>query len=257
LGYKPVSEQANHMNVLVIDIGGTNVKILVTGQSEPRRFASGRTLKPGQMAARVKKLAADWEYDVVSIGYPGRVHHGRPTTEPRNLAKGWMRFNFAGAFRRPVKMMNDAAMQALGSYKGGLMLFVGLGTGLGSAIIEEDVVVPLELGGVPYRNGTFEGHLGAGGLKRFGKKKWQRYVADGLGRIITAFQPDDVVIGGGNVKKLKALPPGSRAGHNAFAFLGGYRLWEAAQRAGLRGPPAKSKIKPVASGRRKALKHAA
>jgi polyphosphate glucokinase len=245
------------MNVLAIDVGGTNVKILVSGQSEPRRFPSGRTLTPSRLVSRVKKLATDWEYDVVSIGYPGRVHHGRPTSEPRNLAKGWMQFNFAGAFRRPVKMMNDAAMQALGSYRGGLMLFVGLGTGLGSAIIEEDVVVPLELGCVPYQNGTFETYLGAGGLKRFGKKKWQRHVADGIGRIIAAFQPDDVVIGGGNVKKLKVLPTGCRAGHNAFAFLGGYRLWEAAQRSGLRGPPAKSELKPVASVRRKRLKRAA
>jgi polyphosphate glucokinase len=244
------------MNVLAIDVGGTNVKILVSGQSEPRRFPSGLTLTPGEMVSQVKKLAADWDYDVVSIGYPGRVHHGRPTSEPRNLAKGWMQFNFAGAFKRPVKMMNDAAMQALGSYKGGLMLFIGLGTGLGSAIIEEDVVVPLELGCVPYKNATFETHLGAGGLKRLGKKKWQRNVADAVGRLRAAFQPDDVVIGGGNVKKLKTLPPGCRAGHNTFAFLGGYRLWETARRAGLRGP-AKSKLKPVARARRKPLKHAA
>jgi polyphosphate glucokinase len=245
------------MNVLTIDIGGTNVKMLVSGQTEPRRFPSGPTLTPSQMVSRVKKLTADWDYDVISIGYPGRVHHGRPTSEPRNLAEGWMRFNFAGAFRRPVKIMNDAAMQALGSYKGGLMLFVGLGTGLGSAIIEEDVVVPLELGQVPYRNGTYETHLGAGGLKRFGRKKWQRYVADGVGRIIAAFQPDDVVVGGGNVKKLKALPPRSQAGHNSFAFLGGFRLWEpTAQQAGLSRPAAKSKVKLVA-GRRKPIKRAA
>ncbi|HEY6305025.1 MAG TPA: ROK family protein [Candidatus Angelobacter sp.] len=239
------------MNVLAIDVGGTNVKILVSGQADPRKFPSGRTLTPARMVSQVKKLAADWEYDVVSIGYPGRVHHGRPTTEPRNLAKGWMGFNFAGAFKRPVKIMNDAAMQALGSYKGGLMLFIGLGTGLGSAIIEEQVVVPLELGQVPYKNGTYETHLGAGGLKRFGKKKWQKQVADGVGRIIAAFQPDDVVIGGGNVKKLRTLPPGSRAGHNAFAFLGGFRLWEPAQEAGLRRPSAKSRLKVVAGNRRK------
>ena len=149
-----------------------------------------------------------------------------PTAEPRNLAPGWMHFNFAGAFRCPVKIMNDAAMQALGSYRGGLMLFVGLGTGLGSAIIEERVVIPLELGQVPYGKGSFEEYLGVGGLKRFGKKKWQRYVKDGVTRMIAAFQPDGVVIGGGNMKKLKALPPGSRAGHNSFAFLGGFRLWD-------------------------------
>lgn len=234
------------MKVLAIDIGGTNVKVLVSGQNEPRKFPSGRKLTPKQMVAQVKKLTSDWLYDVVSIGYPGRVHHGRPTADPGNLAQGWLRFNFAAAFRCPVKIMNDAAMQAFGSYRGGLMLFVGLGTGLGSAIIEENVVVPLELGQVPYSKGTYEQYLGAGGLKRFGKKRWQRYVEDGVTRIIAALQPDDVVIGGGNVKKLKALPPGCRAGHNSFAFLGGFRLWDEAW--SLRGrQPSPPKLKLVAS----------
>src|SRR5262249_37374485 len=214
------------MKVLAIDIGGTNVKILASGQTEPRKFQSGRELTPQRMISEVKALTQDWEYDVVAIGYPGRVHHGRPMAEPRNLAPGWKNFNFAGAFRRPVKIMNDAAMQALGSYKGGLMLFIGLGTGLGSAIIEENVVVPLELGQVPYSTGTFENYLGRAGLKRLGKKKWQVHVKHGVARLIAAFHPDDVVIGGGNIKKLKTLPAGCRAGHKLFAFLRGFRLWE-------------------------------
>ena len=234
------------MKVLAIDIGGTNVKLLASGQREPRKFPSGRKLTPKQMVNQVRKLASDWPYDVVSIGYPGRVHHGRPTAEPRNLGPGWLRFNFAAAFRRPVKIMNDAAMQAFGSYRGGLMLFIGLGTGLGSAIIEENVVVPLELGEVPYGRGTYEQYLGKGGLQRFGKKKWQRYVEDGVGRIMAAFRPDDVVIGGGNVKKLKALPPGCRAGHNSFAFLGGFRLWEEAWSTGA-GEPSPPKPRLVSS----------
>jgi polyphosphate glucokinase len=227
------------MKVLTIDIGGTNVKVLATGQREPRRFPSGRKLTPQRMVSEVRKLTADWQYDVVAIGYPGRVHHGRPTAEPRNLAPGWMHFNFAAAFRCPVKIMNDAAMQALGSYRGGLMLFVGLGTGLGSAIIEERVVIPLELGQVPYSTGTFEHYLGVAGLLRLGRKKWRRHVEDGITRIIAAFQPDDVVIGGGNMKKLKTLPPGCRAGHNAFAFLGGFRLWDEAWSLG------RPKVKPA------------
>jgi polyphosphate glucokinase len=243
------------MNVLAIDIGGTNVKILGSGQPESRKFPSGRTMAPAQMVSQVKKLAEDWEYDVVAIGYPGRVHHGRPLSEPRNLAEGWMHFNFAGAFRRPVKIMNDAAMQALGSYRGGLMLFIGLGTGLGSAIIEENVVIPLELGQVSFKNSTYENYLGVGGLKRYGKKKWQRYVAEGIERMIATFKPDDVVIGGGNMKKLKALPPGCRAGHNAFAFLGGFRLWEpAAQLAGFKQPPIKGKLQAIESKRPKSAK---
>ena len=216
------------MKVLTIDIGGTNVKILASGQgaAEPRKFPSGRELTPRKMASQVKELAQDWQYDVVAIGYPGRVHQGRPTADPRNLAKGWVRFNFAGAFRRPVKIINDAAMQALGSYKGGLMLYLGLGTGLGAALVVRGTVVPLELGHLPYRNGTYESYLGVRGLKRLGKKKWQRQVEWAVASLISAINPDEVVLGGGNVKKLKALPAGCRAGHNAFAFLGGFRLWE-------------------------------
>jgi polyphosphate glucokinase len=216
------------MKVLTIDIGGTNVKILASGQGdmEPRRFPSGPQLTPEKMVAHVKKLAADWQYDVVSIGYPGPVQQGRPTAEPHNLGKGWVRFNYAGAFRRPVRIINDAAMQALGSYKSGLMFYMGLGTGFGTALVVRRTLVPLEMGHLPYRNGTYDAYLGARGLKRLGKKKWQRQVERVVAAMISAIHPDDVVLGGGNVKKLKALPPGCRAGHNAYAFLGGFRLWE-------------------------------
>src|SRR5262245_48598358 len=214
------------MNVLVIDVGGTNVKILATGQKEPQRFSSGPTMTPKQMVAGVKKLTADWQYDVVSIGYPGLVLRGRVAAEPYNLAPGWIGFNFAAAFRRPVKIINDAAMQALGSYQGGEMLFVGLGTGLGSALVADGVVVPMELGHLSYRSRTYEDYVGLRGLQRLGRKKWQHHVRYGVERLITAFHPDDVVIGGGNAKKLTELPPGCRAGDNANAFLGGFRLWE-------------------------------
>ena len=214
------------MNVLVVDVGGTHVKLLATGQSEPRKFVSGPTLTAEQMVAGAKELARDWKYDVVAIGYPGPVLHGRPVAEPHNLALGWVGFDYQAAFGCPVKVINDAAMQALGSYQGGKMLFLGLGTGLGSTMIVEGIVEPMELGHLPYRKGTYEDYVGTRGLERVGKKKWRRYVADVVARLIAALQPDDVVLGGGNVKKLKELPPGCRAGDNANAFLGGFRLWE-------------------------------
>jgi polyphosphate glucokinase len=214
------------MNALAIDIGGTNIKILATGEKEPRKFPSGPTLSPRQMVDGVKKLAADWNYDVVSIGYPGVVVNNRILTEPHNLTKGWVGFNFKGAFRRPVKIINDAAMQALGSYKKGQMLFLGLGTGLGSAMVVEGVVVPMELGHLSYRNGTYEDYVGLRGLKRLGKKKWRKHVAFGVSRLTSALQVNDVVIGGGNAKNLKKLPPGCRTGDNAYAFIGGFRMWE-------------------------------
>jgi polyphosphate glucokinase len=217
------------MNVLVVDVGGTNVKIFATGQKESRRFPSGPTMTPRQMVTGVKKLAADWQYDVVSIGYPGLVLRGRVAAEPHNLAPGWVGFNFAAAFGRPVKIINDAAMQALGSYQGGEMLFLGLGTGLGSALVADGVVVPMELGHLSYKNGTYEDYVGVRGLQRLGRKKWQHHVEYGVERLITAFHPDDVVLGGGNAKKLTELPPGCRAGDNANAFVGGFRLWEDAQ----------------------------
>lgn len=229
-------EAGSIVKVLAIDIGGTNVKILATGQRVRRRFPSGETLTPSQMVSTVKKVAGDWEYEAVSIGYPGRVLHGRPASEPRNLAPGWLRFNFAAAFGRPVRLMNDAAMQALGSYKGGTMLFLGLGTGLGAALVVDDVVVPMEWGQLSYRNGTVEDYMGARGLRRLGEKKWRRHVMYGLSRMAEVFSVDEIVLGGGNAKKLRDLPTGCRAGDNANAFIGGFRMWEedsASQRSSL------------------------
>ena len=215
------------MKILVVDIGGTNVKMLASGQREPRKFPSGPGMTPRLMAAGVKQVGQGWTYDAVSIGYPGPVRDGRPASEPHNLGKGWVAFNYRAAFGRPVKIINDAAMQALGSYEGGRMLFLGLGTGLGSTLIADGVVLPMELGHLPYRKGTFEDYLGIRGLEQRGKKKWRTAVEDAVARLVAALQPDTVVLGGGNVKKLKALPPLCRAGVNANAFRGGFRLWEA------------------------------
>ncbi len=215
-------------NVLVVDVGGTHVKILSTGQEEPRKIVSGSRLTPQRMVSGVKKLARGWTYDAVSMGYPGVVLRGRPIVEPHNLAKGWVGFDYRAAFRRPIKIINDAAMQALGSYKGGAMLFLGFGTGLGSALVVDGVVEPLELGHLPYKKGTYEDYVGLRGLEKRGKKKWRKHVADVVERMIAALAPDDVVLGGGNVKLLKELPPGCRVGNNANAFLGGFRLWEVA-----------------------------
>ena len=221
------------MNVLVIDVGGNHVKILATGQKQSREFPSGPTLTAKQMVASVKKLAGDWKYDAVSIGYPGPVIRNRLLAEPHNLGRGWMGYDFKAAFKRPVKVVNDAAMQALGSYRRGKMLFLGLGTGLGSTLIADGIVEPMELGHLPYKKGTYEDYVGMRGLQKRGKKKWRRNVADVVSRLVTALEPDDVVIGGGNVKKLKQLPKGCRMGDNANAFRGGFRLWEKAdQRRG-------------------------
>ena len=214
------------MKVLVIDIGGTHVKILATGQDAPRQFDSGPTLTPKAMVSQVQKLSSDWEYDVVSIGYPGPVLRGRPVIEPHNLGTGWVGFDFEAAFKVPVKFVNDAAMQALGSYTGGKMLFLGLGTGLGSTMIVNGIVEPMELGHLPYRKATFEDYVGVRGLEEHGKKKWRRYVADVVQRLVAALEPDHVVLGGGNVKNLHELPRGCVAGDNANAFVGGFRLWE-------------------------------
>jgi polyphosphate glucokinase len=218
------------MNVLVVDVGGTSVKIFASGQDAPRKFASGRNMSAQQMVLGVKKLVGDWPYDVVTIGYPGQVVRNRIVSEPHNLARGWVGFDFAAAFGRPVQLINDAAMQALGSYQGGTMLFLGFGTGLGSALVVEGVVVPMELGHLSYKNGTYEDYVGLRGVKRLGKKKWRQHVAHGIARLIAAIHPDDVVLGGGNAKKLKELPPGCRLGSNDNAFLGGFRLWETPQK---------------------------
>lgn len=213
------------MNVLVLDVGGTHVKALVTGQTEPRKFDSGPDLTPERMVAGVKKLTQDWSYDAVSIGYPGVVLHNRPVAEPHNLGAGWVGFDYQSAFGRPVKIVNDAAMQALGSYQGGKMLFLGLGTGLGTAMIVDGDVEPLEVGHLPYRKATYEDYVGLRGLKRFGKKKWRRRVADVAAHLAAALESDEVVLGGGNAKLLKEPPPGCRLGDNSDAFPGGFRLW--------------------------------
>ncbi len=214
------------MRVLAIDVGGTNVKILASGHEARRKFPSGPTLTAKQMVDEVRKVAADWTYEAVSIGYPGPVMDGRILSEPHNLGKGWVGFNFEKAFHRPVKVVNDAAMQALGSYKGGRMLFLGLGTGLGSAMIIDGTLQPMELAHLPYRKGTYEDYVGLRGMKKHGKKKWRRYVADVVEKLAAALEPDDIVLGGGNVKLLKTLPAKCRAGDNANAFKGGFRLWE-------------------------------
>ena len=219
------------MRVLAIDVGGTHVEILVTGETVHREFPSGLRLTARGMVSKVKRLARGWKYDVVSIGYPGPVLHNRPVADPHNLGRGWMGFDFRRAFGRPTKVVNDAAMQALGGYMRGKMLFLGLGTGLGSTLIVDGAVEPLELGHLPYRKRTFEDYVGLRGLQRLGRKKWQRAVFDVVKRLTAALEPDEVVLGGGNVKKLKALPPGCREGDNANAFKGGFRLWGGARRS--------------------------
>jgi polyphosphate glucokinase len=215
------------MKVLVVDVGGTNLKISVTGSEEVRKTPSGPQLTPERMVAELKKLAKGWSYDAVSIGYPGAVVGNSPAKEPVNLAEGWVGFNFETAFRRPVKVINDAAMQALGSYEGGRMLFLGLGTGLGSAMVIQKIVMPMELAHLPYKkNRTFEQWVGKRAYERFGKKKWEKVVADVVARLKHALQADYVVLGGGNAKKIKSVPEGARMGSNLNAFVGGFRMWE-------------------------------
>jgi len=214
------------MRVLVVDVGGTHVKVLATGQQTPRECSSGPTLTAEQMVAGVKAVAAGWTYDAVSVGFPGPVLHGRPVAEPRHLGPGWVGFDYRKAFGCPVQVVNDAAMQALGSYQGGKMLFLGLGTGLGSTMIVDGIVEPMELGHLPYRDATFEGYVGVPALQAHGLAQWRRDVEDVVSRLIAALEPEDVVLGGGNIHHLDRLPPGCRAGDNANAFLGGFRLWE-------------------------------
>jgi polyphosphate glucokinase len=214
------------VKILIVDIGGNNVKMQVSGSEEVRKFPSGPTLTPAELVAGVRKAVEDWAFEAITVGYPGPVVRGKPVAEPHNLGEGWVGFDFVGAFGRPVKVINDAAMQALGSYEGGRMLFLGLGTGLGSTMISDGHVEPMELGHLPYKRATFEDYVGRTGLKRLGKKKWRRHVERVVERLTAALMPDYVVLGGGNVKKLKTLPPLCRPGENANAFLGGYRLWE-------------------------------
>jgi polyphosphate glucokinase len=218
------------MRVLAVDVGGTHVKILASGQKERREFASGPKLTAKRMVARVKALARGWRYDRVTVGYPGPVLHDRAVAEAHNLGKGWMGFDFAAAFRRPTKVMNDAAMQALGSYRRGRMLFLGLGTGLGSTLIADGVVEPMELAYLPYRKGTYEDYVGLRGLERLGKKKWRKHVMDVVERLAAALEPNEVVLGGGNAELLGKLPRGCRLGDNGNAFLGGFRAWERPRR---------------------------
>ena len=218
------------MKVLVIDVGGTNLKVSQGGPESPLKIPSGRSLTPERMVADVQAATAGWEYEVVSIGFPGPVVDGRPSAEPRNLGEGWVGFDFERGFGRPVRVINDAAMQALGSYQGGRMLFLGLGTGLGSALVFEGVLAPLELAHLPYRKGrSYEDYLGVRGLDRMGKTKWQAHVANVVALLKHGLQVDYVVLGGGQTKKLDELPLDTRRGSNANAIAGGVRLWNDAK----------------------------
>ena len=221
-------DAAPERRVLVVDVGGSHVKVLVTGEPKRRRFESGPDLTPQEMVDGTLALTADWEYDVVSVGIPAPIRNGRPTREPVNLGQGWVEFDYEGAFGKPTRLLNDAAMQALGSYEGGRMLFLGLGTGLGTAMIVDGVIVPMELGHLPFRKATFEDYAGERGLDRLGKKRWLRAVFDTVAELTAALEPDYVVIGGGNAKILEGLPPGAKLGQNENAFLGGFRLWDPA-----------------------------
>jgi polyphosphate glucokinase len=213
-------------SILVIDVGGTNVKLLMTGQKDSVKIPSGPSMTAAKMVRAVKNATRSWKYDAIAIGYPGPVINGHPLREPHNLGGGWMGFDFRKAFGRPVKIINDASMQALGSYKGGRMLFLGLGTGLGSAMVIDGVLEPMELAHLFYKNGkTYEDYLGLRGLEKLGKKKWRRQVFKVSENLKAALEADYVVLGGGNAAKLKKLPPGARLGSNANAFLGGFRLW--------------------------------
>jgi hypothetical protein len=244
---RKASARLGKQTVLVIDIGGTKVKVLSSGETEPRRISSGKRMTPAKMVEAVKAITEDWKYDVVSIGYPGPVGNHGPRSEPGNLGPGWVGFDFAAAFECPVRIINDAAMQALGSYEGGRMLFLGLGTGLGSALIAENVIVPLELGKVLHDGGKSLGQLlGRRGLKALGKADWRTILDDVVTAFTDAFMVDYVVLGGGNAKLVKGPPPGVRLGHNLTAFRGGLRLWELSgvhtHSAGTVPPPEKNDV---------------
>jgi polyphosphate glucokinase len=218
---------SSSMKVLAVDVGGSHVKLLVSfGASKPRRVPSGPELVPRGMVERVKALTDDWSYDVVSVGVPAVVHAGHIVAEPVNLGPGWIGFDFEAAFDKPTKVFNDAAMQALGSYEGGKMLFLGLGTGLGSALIVDGIVEPMELGHLPFRTATFEDYVGERGRKRLGRETWRKAVDETIERLAAALEPEYVVLGGGNAKKLGDLPAKVRLGANNNAFLGAFRLWD-------------------------------
>ena len=215
------------MDVLVIDVGGTHVKLKASGAVKARRFASGPDLTPKALVEQVHARAGDWQYDAIALGYPGAVDEDGPTAEPGNLGTGWVGFNFREAFGMEVRVVNDAVMQALGAYDGGRMLFLGLGTGVGSALITEHVCVPLELGCLPHMTGdTIVERLGRAGLKKHGKRAWRKSVAAITPVLREALAADYVVLGGGNAKEVDPLPPHTRRGHNTDAFRGGFRLWE-------------------------------
>jgi predicted NBD/HSP70 family sugar kinase len=215
-------------SVLAVDVGGSHVKVLVEGESAPRRADSLPRMTPKQMVATVERLAEGWSWDRLSIGIPSPVHGGRVVSDPINLGKGWVGFDYAQNFGVPTRIVNDAAMQALGSYEGGTMLFLGLGTGLGSALATAGFVQPMELGHLPYRKATYEDYVGGAALERLGKKRWRTQVANVVATLAAAVEPDYVVLGGGNAEKLNELPPGSRLGANNNAFIGGFRLWDPA-----------------------------
>lgn len=220
------------MKILVIDVGGTHVKALASGADVPRRIDSGPRMTAAKMVAAVKRETKGWSYDRISMGYPGLVLHGRIAAEPRNLAPGWLGFDFTKAFGHPVRIVNDAAMQALGSYEGGRMLFLGLGTGLGSAMIVDGDIEPMELAHLPYKKGrTYEEYVGARGLERLGKRRWRKHTLAAIEALRAALEPDTVVVGGGNAKKLGRFADGMRLGDNAKAFAGGFALWKTGQRA--------------------------
>ena len=226
------------MRILAVDVGGTHVKVLLSGTRVPRKIESGPAMTARGMVAAVKKLTADWRYDSVSLGYPGPVLHGKPVVNPKNLGGGWVGFAFDKAFGKPVRIVNDAAMQALGSYQGGRMLFLGLGTGLGSAMIVDGRLEPLELAHLPYKKGrTYEDYVGLRGLRRLGKKRWRQAVGDVVERLQAAVEADYVVLGGGNAKLLKRAPKGARLGDNDNAFRGGFLLWKDEARRGRSRPP--------------------
>ena len=234
------------VRVLVIDVGGTHVKLLTTGRKSRVEIASGPDLTPAKMVKAVREATKGWAYTAVSIGYPGPVVHNQPIAEPHNLGRGWVGFNFQKAFGRPVRLINDAAMQALGSYEVGRMLFLGLGTGLGSAMIVDGILEPMELAHLPYKKGrTYEDYIGLRGLKRLGKKKWRRHVADVVKRLKAALEADYVVLGGGNAKLLKRLPRDARLGDNNNAFRGGFRLWQGSDGRVARRP----KVKRLRTGK--------
>lgn len=238
------------MKVLAIDVGGTSVKILATGQKEPRKFPSGPDLDPKSMVQQVKKLAEGWDYDAVSIGIPAPFLRGHMILNPHNLGPGWTAFDFRAAFGCPVKLMNDAAMQALGSYKKGKMMFLGFGTGLGAAFVIDGVAESRELAHLPYKKRTYEDYVGRKALQKLGKKKWRKNVEIIVTRLIETLKPDDVVIGGGNAKKLKKLPKGCRLGDNANAFIGGFRLWNKAKILGTQNSEEGSKSRAKKRGAR-------